>query len=142
MFGTATGEAAGIHGAPHRHRVSPWLIFGAMWAGPAAWFVQLVSAYGLSSNACGVGAQHGSASRGAALVITVICALAAAGACLVSHRIWRNTRDESHGGTAHLIAGGEGRTRFLALVGTIMAAGAVLAILFVAVGAIAVPCAR
>ncbi|MDQ2802823.1 MAG: hypothetical protein M3Y41_09110, partial [Pseudomonadota bacterium] len=57
----------------------------------------------------------------------------------VAWRIWRETRGERPGKTASLLEVGEGRTRFLALVGILMGLGFAIAIVFDTVVLLVVP---
>jgi hypothetical protein len=125
------------HPAPHRARARAGPLLIALMAGPAAWIVQLTTAYGVSSFACD---PSGLAPFSPAAAMTVdrpilfglnlVClALAGAGG-LVALRGWRRSRDEKSGGGAAMIDVGEGRTRFLAACGVLTAVGFSIAILF------------
>ena len=135
---TPVADASTEHPAPHRGRVSPWVLLVALAAGPFGWIVQLVVSYGVAGHACypgdgprlappagGWGAEH------ARLVaLNLIClAIALAGAAF-SWRSWRKVRGEKIGGAQSLLETGEGRTRFLATCGMLAGLAFALAIAF------------
>jgi hypothetical protein len=135
------------HPAPHRDRVGMGWLIGALAAGPAAWIVQLVAGYGLSSLACfphdapfeqspppGWGGEPA-----ILLIVNGVCLLVALGGCLVSLDHWRRTRSEKAGGAHHTLEIGEGRTRFLAACGALLGAAFALAIVFDTVMIIGTP---
>ncbi len=114
------------HPAPQRSR-APFveLTFGLL-GGPAAWFGQLCAGFALSSWPCFprdqrlVAAVSGFAWTWPATGLVSLVAFAVALAAMwVSRRILQRTRHEGHGGHTYLAQTGSGRTRFLALWGTI-----------------------
>ena len=135
------------HPAPHRGRVSIIASLASLIAGPAAWIVQLVVGYGLSSLAC---FPHDAALRqssppgwssetlllgainGACLMVAIV-----SGVIALIH--WRRTRGERGGGATQALEIGEGRTRFLAICGMLSSFGFALAILFDTPALLAVP---
>jgi hypothetical protein len=135
------------HPAPQRGRVSIVASLASLIAGPAAWILQLVIGYGLSSLACfphdiplrqspppGWSAEPLllGAINGVCLAIAIL-----GGVTALLH--WRRTRGESSGGAGHVLEIGEGRTRFLAACGMLSAFGFALAILFDTPAIMAVP---
>src|SRR5665213_571339 len=135
---TAASAPPRDHPAPHRHRVSPWLLLAAMAAGPFGWIVQLVVGYGWAGLACysghaprlrpppgGWGGEH----AGLVALNLVCLAIALAGAAL-SFRNWRRVRGEKSGGARSLLETGEGRTRFLATCGVLAGLAFAVAIAF------------
>jgi len=109
------------HPAPLRGRVSPWLLSLALFAAPAAWFVQLNVSVLLGMNRC-AGLREDAASSlmtdglvavGLAALLIVLLALWAAA------RSWNLSRSEAGGGHHSALTSGHGRTRFLALAGLI-----------------------
>ena len=78
------------HPAPQRERVGAFAIWFAIVAAPLAWNLQLLF--------------------NAAIAICVL-------AGIVATRNWRLTREEKPGSAHHLIEAGDGRTRFMAMVG-------------------------
>jgi hypothetical protein len=121
------------HPAPHRERASvAQLTFGLL-AGPAAWFGQLCAGFPLSSWPCFPRDQHvlapltGYEWTWAAVGIVSLAAVAVSlAAMIVSLRLLRRTSAEVEGDHMDLLEVGSGRTRFLALWGTI--AGAAFAV--------------
>lgn len=126
------------HPSPHRDKVNVWWLLAGLAAGPAAWILQLVIDYGLASHACFPretpylgGLPAPGAGEPVWLVgVNLACLCLAVGGTLVSHRNWRRTRAEKHGGAAAVLDVGEGRTRFLATCGILAGAAFALAILF------------
>ncbi len=123
------------HPSPHRDKVSvPWLLAGLA-IPPAAWTLELLMGYGISSNACPLTyaavSQPGFSGEATLLIaVQILCLAAAIGSGFMSWRHWRRVRhekpDEQH---SHLTLG-EGRTRFMALAGMLTAGMFGLAILF------------
>jgi hypothetical protein len=112
------------HPAPHGDAIGRRELAIGLLAAPLAWFVQLVVAYGLASHACFPrdlslpGAFDGWGwAWTASLVLNLLALLACAAAALLCWRQWRRTRGEASGSHGHLIEAGEGRTRFLAILG-------------------------
>jgi hypothetical protein len=135
------------HPAPHRGRVSILASLASLIAGPAAWIVQLVVGYGLSSLAC---FPHDAPLRQSPppgwsnepLLLGAIngtCLLLAVLGGMMALMHWRRTRGERGGGAEHALEIGEGRTRFLALCGMLSGFGFALAILFDTPAILAVP---
>ena len=109
------------HPSPLRDRVSPWLLSLALFAAPAAWFIQLNISVLLGMNRCS-GLREDAASSlvtgglvavGLAALLIVLLALWAAA------RSWNLSRSEADGGHHSALTSGHGRTRFLALAGLI-----------------------
>jgi hypothetical protein len=142
----AASTSLSHHPAPLRGQVPKVLLAVCVAAGPLAWFVQLCAGYGLASWACFPhDARRALPLSGwnwtfpamvALLVLGVIVALAA---LLVSWRTLERTREEAEGGHHHLMEIGAGRTRFLALWGTVFSAGFAIATLLTVVAFIVVP---
>ncbi len=120
-------------------------MFGTF-GGPAAWIIQLVVNYGLASYTCYPrGAPRTSVVPGwggiwggllALNLIAIVVALAAAWA---AWRIWQATRHEDPGASGEVLEAGEGRTRFLGLVGIMTGLGFFLATVFDTVALFVVP---
>jgi hypothetical protein len=127
-----------LHERPslHRTRVSTATLFLGLALGPAAWALQLMLGYGLSSQACfpsdmpiavPAGWRHEwliIAGTGLAFLL-----IALGGVGLALHA-WSATRDEKEGTHHALLEVGEGRARFLALCGVLAGSLFCLAILF------------
>lgn len=134
------------HPAPHRERaVTLELAFGLL-GGPVAWFGQLCAGFALSSWPCFPNDQHmriplpGFGWTWSAIGLVCLAAFAIAlSAMFVSSRLLRRTRDEDHGSHAHLAEVGAGRTRFLALWGTIAGGAFAVATAFTAVAFFILP---
>ena len=135
------------HPAPHRGRVSVVASLSSLIAGPAAWIVQLVVGYGVSSLACfphdlalrQSPPQGWSAEPVMLGVINGVCFAIAILGGVVALLHWRRTRGERGGGAGRALEVGEGRTRFLAVCGILSGFGFAVAILFDAPAIMAVP---
>ena len=135
------------HPARHRGRVGIVASLASLIAGPAAWIVQLVLGYGLSSLAC---FPHDAALRQSPLqgwsteplilgVINGVCLAIAIGGGVMALIHWRRTHGERGGGAAQAMEIGEGRPRFLAICGMMSSFGFAAAILFDTPAILAVP---
>jgi hypothetical protein len=124
------------HGSAHRDRVRLEWLLGALAAGPAGWILQLVIGYSVASHACRphdaprlnapIGGWDG--ERIGLLVLNLAClALVLAGGA-IAFKAWRWTqREKVRAGTLDTA---QGRTRFLAVCGILVAGGFALATLF------------
>jgi mono/diheme cytochrome c family protein len=120
------------HPAPHRHRVSSWLT-GLILAGPpAAWVIQMTAGEFLSAGGC-----KAFPVRPVLLIISGICFIAASLASIPAWRQWRRTRHEKTDDKP--IETGEGRTRFLALLGLLESGLFSLAIIITAIALAGTP---
>ncbi len=135
------------HPAPHRGRVSVVASLSSLIAGPAAWIVQLVVGYGVSSLAC---FPHDAPFRQSPPpgwtaepvmlgAINGVCFAIAILGGVIALLHWRRTRGERGGGAGWALDVGEGRTRFLAACGVLSGFGFALAILFDIPAILAVP---
>ena len=132
-----------VHPPPHEHPAPQrdvtrieWLI-GALMAGPAGWILQLVAGYAVASHACrpgdaprSVAPSGGWSGEHIGLLILNLASLTltlAGGAVALGE--WRRARRMEPGEGAALDVG-EGRTRFLAACGILVAGAFGLAILF------------
>ncbi len=111
------------HPAPHRERVGWWALLWALFAAPIFWAGDLMVDYGLVGHACYPGdLPLGGPTRQLHFVMPLVlaCHLAAlvliASGTLVAYRNWRVT-GPPEGHSHHLIEHGEGRTRYLGIVG-------------------------
>ncbi len=112
------------HPAPHRDRVGIGTIFYGLFASPIAWAGQLMINYAVVSHACYPGMDPlPYAESGAgwgwwiSIAFDALALLVIASAFLVSLYMWRRTGKENEGHEHHLMEKGEGRTRFLGIVG-------------------------
>jgi hypothetical protein len=123
------------HPAPHRSRVSLTALFFGLAAAPAAWNAQLLFSTGLSGHACYPRDEPLALPIWGNLWWTLLwigvasLSLAIVGG-LVSWRNWRLTFDEAPGSAHHLLSVGEGRTRFIAMMGIITSLVFGLAVIF------------
>lgn len=110
------------------------LLIAALAAGPAAWALQLIAGYGLSSLACfphdrpiTQSPPPGWSGEPALLMaINIACLLLALAGASLSYAGWRG-------------AAGQGRSRFLAVCGVMSGLGFALAILFDTASILGVP---
>jgi hypothetical protein len=111
------------HPAPHRERVGLMALLYSLFAAPIIWAGDLMVDYGLVGHACYPGdVPLGRPTAGMGWIWPVVLAfhlialLGVASGIAVSYRNWRVTGPpESH--HHHLIERGEGRTRYLGIVG-------------------------
>ena len=142
------GSPAAAHPAPHRRRVSPWAIGVGVCAAPSIWAIQLLTDVSLSGHACGPRntLQSQSSWLGLPVVLLTINVVAVAlclAAAFVAWGSWRATRNERPGSGHHVLESGDGRTRFLALVGLMTSVLFGAAIILESVNFFVVPsCAR
>jgi hypothetical protein len=112
------------HPGRHRSRVGLMALFFGLFAAPIAWAGNLMVTYALATHACypaGEPLSALAAGFGFAWPLILACYLIALALCLaaglVSFRNWRATGREVGGGFHHLIEKGEGRTRYLSIIG-------------------------
>ena len=134
------------HPAPQRDAVPSWLAAFMLFTGPLAWFIQFCVGVTLTDWPCfpkidrhiaPVEGYHWAGA--AALAVVLLCALLSIASGFVSWRALQKVADEKPGGHAHLIETGHGRTRFIALWGTILGASFTVAILTALAGFAMVP---
>lgn len=116
--------SAAHHPAKHRGRVGLAAVFFGLFAAPIVWAGNLMVTYGLGSHACypaGRPLARAIDGFGFAWPLILACYLVAlavaAIAFFVAFRNWRLTGAESAGRVHHLVEIGEGRTRFLGVIG-------------------------
>jgi hypothetical protein len=130
-----SGPAYGVHPSPHRERVG----FMAMWfsiiGAPVAWTLQQLINPPLFAHGCypkdvplavPIWANAGSVALAVEVVAIVICIVAV----LVAWGNWRCTRTEKEGSGHHLLESGDGRSRFMAMIGLICSGLFMLATVF------------
>ena len=124
------------HPSPHRARISTAVLLVALAVGPAAWALQQMLGYGVSSHACfpsDAPIAPAPAAWAADLPVIGMAGLAffliAFGGVAIAARAWRATREEKEGDRHVLLDVGEGRSRFLALCGVMAGCLFCLAIL-------------
>ena len=134
------------HPAPYRERAMAWELAFGLLGGPAAWFGQLCAGTVLSDWPCFpkdtrmtapvIGYEWTWTAIGLVSLAAFVVALLA---MFVSRRVLLRTRDEEQGGHAHLMEIGSGRTRFLALWGSIAGAAFAMVTAFTAVAFFILP---
>jgi len=135
------------HPAPARNKASFGSLCFSLAAPPLAWSFQSIAGYSLSSEACYPGDTPRTVPvfvglwdllvgiNGAALVVGIL-------GMTIAYRNWSATRGETGGNAPHLIDRGEGRTRFLAMCGLLLAAGFLVATVFTSVTLVMSPICR
>ena len=132
------------HPAPHRARVGAGAIWFAILAGPMAWSAQLLVNSTIAAHGCfphdmplsaSVWGNARSVMLGIEIGALVVCVLAALG----GWRNWLRTRGEKQGSAHHLLEGGDGRTRFMAMVGLMTSGLFLVAVAFATLNLAAVP---
>jgi hypothetical protein len=103
----------------------------------AAWSIQLLVDYGLSAHRCFPTATPviadtvpGSWAYPLVVAFNIVAIMLAILSTLAARTIWNQTKEEHASPTHHLLAAGEGRTRFLAMCGQLAGIGFLAAILF------------
>ena len=134
------------HPAPKRHAVRLSESFFALFGGPLAWFVQLNLGFALASQPCFRDGErtvtphwHPDWTWTAMITVTVIACVIGLWAALMSWRAYARTRDEEAGDHRHVLEVGSGRTRFLAMWGVVLGAGAAIATALTAVAFLVLP---
>jgi hypothetical protein len=112
------------HPAPHRDRVRLGTLFYGLFAAPIAWAGNLMVTYGLAAHACYPGfvpLDQPVDGFGFVWPLVLACYLVTLLICAsgfaVAYHAWRMTGSESEGHWHHLVEVGEGRTRYLSLIG-------------------------
>lgn len=138
------------HPAPHRERVGiPGILYGVFGSG-IFWAGHLMVNYAIAVHACYPGSiPLSKADSGAGwgwpsiFAINLLTLLLIASTFAVSYRCWVRTGSEAEGHHHHLIEKGEGRTRFLGIVGMAFAVLFFFITLTDTIGVVMVPvCAR
>lgn len=116
--------SAAHHPAPHRERVGLGAILYGLFAAPIIWAGNQFVTYGLASHACyphAVPLPQPVAGFGFVWPLMLACYIVALALCAsgawVARRTWRLSGTEVEGHAHHLLEKGEGRTRFLAVIG-------------------------
>lgn len=139
-------ESTAKHPAPLRHAASPWRMIFILAGAPIAWLSQLIVAYMLATHACypHVAPEIVPTNRFLSPILAIIMGLAVVASCGAlwgSWRLWQETRTEAKGKRRQALTFGEGRMRFMAMVGTIVSSLFAVACLFAWIAYILVsPC--
>ena len=132
---TTSGPEQGVHPSPHRDRVSPWAMWFCILGAPVAWSVQQLVNAPLFAHGCypkdaplasPIWSNAGSVALTVELIAIAVCVVAG----LLAWRNWDRTRGEKEGSGHHLMEAGDGRTRFMAMVGLICSGLFLLATIF------------
>ncbi len=142
---TDTAPAHGQdHPSPHRAEVSAAALWFAILAGPLAWSMQLLLNAPIAAHGCYPGdvplvapIWNNARVVMAGIEIAAICLCVVAG--LTGWRCWRRARREKEGSARRLMEGGDGRTRFMAMVGILTSALFLVGIGFSILNLVAVP---
>jgi len=110
------------HPAPHRDKLSGWTASVLLYTGPLAWLLQICVGEMMTSWPCFPDSDRRAAPIAgyewtwtAAIVLLVLCAVAACTTGVLAWRKFREVRGEREGGHEDLLEIGHGRTRFVAL---------------------------
>jgi hypothetical protein len=119
------------------------MAFGLM-GGAAAWLAHLLVNFALASEACSPGTPGVTPDALSELHLTMVvngvaAMFIAALATWVAYANWRATREEEHGDHEHLLEIGEGRTRFLSILGMVLSGGFLAATVFDTLALLMVP---
>jgi hypothetical protein len=140
MTDNSTGLARPYHGLDWRATL---ILTVMMLAGPIAWSLSLFLKYALASNTCSYlppGSNENLTWLWSWFIVIDVCALVITGiAAWLSYQSWSATRHESPGHIDTVSEIGEGRKRFLALWGLLIAMLFGSAIIFSFVVDVAVP---
>lgn len=134
------------HPSPHRHRVARWSAWFELLGAPLAWVLQLLINVSLGGYACyphdaPLAAPLWGNLVGTTLWIEVIALLTCLAAGVVSYMNWRRTKREKPGDAHDLLGGGNGRSRFMAMMGMLVSALFLLATAFSTANLVAIqPC--
>jgi len=132
------------HPSPQRANVGRWAVWFAIVAAPLAWNLQLLVNVPIAAYACyphdvpldaPIWGNLGAVTAAVEAVAVVVCIAAG----LVAWRNWRRTRSEKPGSAHHLIEAGDGRSRFMAMVGMMTSGLFLIAVVFACFNLYAVP---
>ena len=132
---TEYGSARTAHPSPHRERVGLWAMWFCIVGAPAAWSLQQLIAPTLFAHGCypkdvPVATPIWGNLRSVALAVELIAIVVCVVAGFTAWRNWGRTRGEKEGSGHHLIEAGDGRSRFMAMVGLICSGLFLLATIF------------
>jgi hypothetical protein len=122
MAETVAASSNTPHPAPHRDRTNLFSLWFGIFAAPVAWNLQLLIATAFSGHLCypdqdPLGPEVGRHLSWVLGLIDVLGMVLALVALAVAIGNWRRVRREKGGGGRHLLDAGEGRTRFMAMLG-------------------------
>jgi hypothetical protein len=139
--------SAETYPAPHRRNVGLFSLGFGLAAAPLAWVAQSIIGYMLSSYACFPGSTPRAAplfveTRPILLALNVAALIIAVLGGAIAYRNLLATREERGGGSENLVEVGEGRTRFLAMCGTLSSSGFLIATTFTSSAIVLAPLCR
>jgi hypothetical protein len=106
-----------------RDRAPGWLVVVGLFAAPTAWSLQLLVAYLVNGDQCGVPLLSPDGNAAGPSIVVVGAGVLALVVCLgglwAAFRTWRLTRNEGPGDRDAALTAGVGRTRFLGLCGLV-----------------------
>ena len=110
------------HPSPHRHRVAPWAMWFAILGAPVAWSLQElinvpIFGYGCFPNDVPLSEPIWRNGQSVAFTVELVAIVVCVIAGIVATSNWRRTRAEKQGSGHHLLEAGDGRSRFMAMVG-------------------------
>lgn len=139
MADEVIGYSEARHPAQHRDRVSLTALFFGLFAAPIVWAGNLMTTFALSVHACYPGPDPRDTIIGGfgfVWPLMLACYLITLAVCVaagwVSYRNWEITGRETEGHVHHLMEKGEGRTRYLSLIGLVFS-GLFFAVTFVGI---------
>jgi hypothetical protein len=119
------GEPAlGAHPSPYEGRVGGWATWFGILGGPIAWSAQQLVNAPLLAHACypkdvPLGTPIWANASSVALAVEGVAITVCIVAALTAWRNWSHTRNEKEGSGFDLIGSGDGRSRFMSMVGMI-----------------------
>jgi hypothetical protein len=132
------------HPAPHRHRVNALAVWFGLLGAPVAWSLQELVNVSLAGYACyphdiplatPLWTHLGAVSLWVEAAAVVLCIAA----LIIAFASWRRTRHEATGDMHRLLGSGDGRTRFMAMAGTMTSALFLIATVLAALNLVGVP---
>jgi hypothetical protein len=132
------------HPGPKRAAVSGWALGFGLLAAPLAWSLDELGSYIIAAAECQLKGSGSVMSmvRGSTpsyIVLTIVTWLIALAGLWVALHNWRKTRDEHPGSGHHLLAIGEGRTRFMSMCGLMTSASFTVGFVYLTLQMFAAP---
>jgi hypothetical protein len=126
---------ATAHPSPHEGRVGPFALWFGVVGAPLAWALQQlvtppIFAHGCYPHDVPISEPIWSNAAAVATTIELVALFACVAAGLISWRNWQRAGAEKAGSAHHLLEGGDGRTRFMSMVGMISSGLFLLAVIF------------
>jgi hypothetical protein len=144
MTASSTSSVPSDHPSQARREVGPFRLAFGLLAAPLAWSADELFSYGAASQLCRMKASGSDQTLAVAdspwfwglIVVTLVIAVAGFAVALGN---WRKTRDGQGSAGHHLLASGEGRSRFIAMCGVLTSGGFLVAFLFMLANLILAP---